>query len=139
MNKKTVHKHYRQTKNNNTDLSMEILEKMIDASDSVRLLSQIMEELNYEELIKAYSPKILFKILVYAYMNDIHSTRKIEKACFHDINFMWLLQGLKVPDHNTIARFISKRISIAGENLFYQLINKLIELKEIELENVFID
>ncbi|WAG70340.1 transposase [Clostridium sp. CF011] len=47
-----------------------------------------MEELNYAKLNKAYSfqgrnpvvePRILFKILVYAYMNDIYSSRNIEK------------------------------------------------------------
>ncbi|MFT5875864.1 MAG: transposase [Clostridium sp.] len=42
-------------------------------------------------------------MLVYAYMNDIYSSRKIEKACKRDINFMWLLQGRKAPDHATIA------------------------------------
>ncbi|WP_374058037.1 transposase, partial [Hafnia paralvei] len=50
-------------------------------------------------LIRAYSTKgrnpevspiILFKILVYAYMNNIYSSRKIEKACRRDINFIWL-------------------------------------------------
>lgn len=84
-------------------------------------------------------PKVLFKILVYAYMNNIYSSRKIEKACTRDINFMWLLQGAKVPDHNTISRFRSKRISLVGEDLFYQLIKKLLELKEVKLENIFID
>lgn len=146
--KTSVHRDYRQIENNNTQLSIKILENMIDNNDSVRLLSQVMEELNYSELIKAYSPKgrksvispkVLFKILVYAYMNNIYSSRKIEKACLRDINFMWLLQGAKAPDHNTIARFRTMRVSVAGENLFYQLINRLIELKEIELENIFID
>ena len=87
---------------------------MIPEDDSVRLLSQILEELYYTKLNEAYSPqgrkpavepKILFKILVYAYMNDIYSSRKIERACKRDINFMWLLQGNPVPDHATIARF----------------------------------
>lgn len=145
---KTVHKDYNQVINNNKQLSIKILEEMIPNNDSVRILSQIMEELNYEKLIKAYSPKgrnpvvspkVLFKILVYAYMNNIYSSRKIEKACSRDINFMWLLQGEKIPDHNTISRFRSKRISIAGEDLFYQLINKLLSIKEIKLENIFID
>lgn len=46
---------------------------------------------------------------------------------------MWIL----APDHNTVARFISC-CKIEIEDLFYQLINKLIELNEIDLENVFI-
>lgn len=121
---------------------------LIPENDSVRLLSQIMEELDYTMLIKAYSlrgrnsavpPKILFKVLVYAYMNNIYSSRKIEKACRRDINFIWLLQGNKAPDHNTIARFRTKRLSNIIDDLFNQLVIKLAELGEVEYKNIFID
>ena len=76
-------------------------EMLIPEDDSVRLLSHILEGLNYESLYRAYSsigrkpavePKILFKVLTYAYANNIYSTRKIEAACRRDINFMWLLK-----------------------------------------------
>jgi len=86
-------------------------EMLIPEDDSVRLLSQILEGLNYGKLYQAYShtgrkpsvePKILFKVLTYAYSNNIYSSRKIEAACRRDINFMWLLQGAKAPDHATI-------------------------------------
>jgi len=121
---------------------------LIPEDDSVRLLSQILEELYYKKLNEAYSsqgrkpavePKILFKILVYAYMNDIYSSRKIEKACKRDINFMWLLQGRKAPDHNTIARFRSKRLVDVVDDLFYQLVKKLKTYGEVEFKNIFID
>ena len=123
-------------------------EVLIPSDDSVRLLSQITEELNYRKLIMAYSlkgrksaipPKIMFKILVYAYMNKIYSTRKIEEACRRDINFMWLLQGCNAPDHNTIARFRTGRLSECIEDLFNQLVVKLSEIGEIKFENIFID
>ncbi|MEG1131946.1 MAG: hypothetical protein RSD77_06490 [Romboutsia sp.] len=83
---KTIHKDYNQIINTNNQLSIKTLEEIIPQNDSVRILSQIMEELNYEKLMKAYSPKginpvvspkVLFKILVYAYMNNIYSSRKI--------------------------------------------------------------
>ena len=67
------------------------LEIFIPEDDSVRLLSLMMEELDYKKLYEAYSQngknpagptKILFKILIYAYMNDIWSSIKIEqKRC----------------------------------------------------------
>ena len=67
------------------------LEIFIPEDDSVILLSLMMEELDYKKLYEAYSqngrnpavpPKILFKILIYAYMNDIWSSIKIEqKRC----------------------------------------------------------
>ena len=69
----------------------------------------MMEELDYKKLYEEYSengrnpalpPKILFKILIYAYMNDIWSSRKIELACKRYINFIWLLQGLEQEDYS---------------------------------------
>ncbi|MBC8059696.1 MAG: IS1182 family transposase [Clostridiaceae bacterium] len=121
---------------------------LIPEDDSVRLLSQIMEELDYTKLIMAYSsqgrnpvvePEILFKVLIYAYMNDIYSSRKIELACKRDINFMWLLKGRQAPDHNTIARFRTERLIGIVDDLFNQLVNKLKDWGEIQFKNIFID
>lgn len=123
-------------------------EILIPKDDSVRLLSQITEELDYRNLAMAYSikgrnpaipPKIMFQVLVYAYMNKIYSTRKIEEACKRDINFMWLIQGHNAPDHNTIARFRTGRLSECIEDLFNQLVVRLSEIGEIKYENIFID
>jgi transposase len=104
---------------------------LIPKNDSVRLLSEIMDELDYSALYQDYSrkgrktvvsPQNLFKIIVYGYMNNLYSSRAIEQACRRDINFMWLLEGAKVPDHNTIARFRSERTATVAEDLFYQLV-----------------
>ena len=114
----------------------------------MRLLSLMMEELDYKKLYEAYSqngrnpavpPKILFKILIYAYMNDIWSSRKIELACKRDVNFMWLLEGFKAPDHNNIVRFRTGRLELILDDLFNQFIVKLYENNELELKNLFID
>jgi transposase len=121
---------------------------LIPEDDSVRLLSQILEVLNYEKLGLAYSskgrkpvaePKILFKVLVYASMNNIYSSRKIETACRRDINFMWLLQGRKAPDHATIARFRKDHLSDAVEDLFYQMVKYLNQTGEVNFEHLFVD
>ena len=148
INKETIQKDY----TNNCEVYQLILPFktgiLIPDDDSVRLLSQIMEELNYTKLNEAYSsqgrnsavePKILFKILIYGYMNDIYSSRKIEKACKRDINFMWLLQGCKAPDHCTIARFRSERLVGVVDDLFNQFVKKLETYGEVEFENIFID
>ena len=123
-------------------------EVLIPEDDSVRLLNQILEGLNYEKLYQAYSsigrkpavePKILFKILTYAYMNNIYSSRKIESACKRDINFMWLLEGNPAPDHSTISRFRKDYLANAGEDLFYQMVDYLHQIGEVEFENLFVD
>ena len=144
----TLYKNYSQI-SENYQLKLPIdLDVLIPEDDSVRLLSLMMEELDYKKLYEAYSPngrnpavppKILFKILIYAYMNDIWSSRKIELACKRDVNFMWLLEGFKAPDHNTIARFRTGRLEPILDDLFNQFIIKLYENNELELKNLFID
>ena len=116
--------------------------------DPVRLLFEVTEGLDYTELYNTYStlgrnpaidPAILFRILIYGYMNKLYSSRDIERACNRDINFMWLLQGQKALDHNTIARFRSERLEKCIDNLFNQLIIKLGEMQEVRFQNIFID
>lgn len=123
-------------------------ETVIAPDDSVRLLSHILEELNYTKLYQAYSqkgrkpsvePRILFKVIIYAFMEGIYSTREIEKACKRDINFKWLLQGYSAIDHSNIARFIKHYLNDCLEDLFYQMICKLKDINEIKFENLFVD
>ncbi len=124
------------------------LEGLVPDDDSVRLLSKELEDLDYTLLYRAYStkgrnpvvnPKIMFKILTYAYSQNIYSSRKIEKACLRDINFMWLLAGNKAPDHTTIARFRTGFLAEACEDLFYQVVRNLAKNDELSKETIFID
>ena len=41
---------------------------------------------------------------MYGYSYGIRSSRKLERATYHNLSFIWLVGGLK-PDHKTIARF----------------------------------
>ena len=124
------------------------LEGLIPEDDSVRLLSHVLEGLNYYKLYSAYSsigrkpaiePQTMFKILVYAYSQNIYSSRGIEKACHRDINFRWLLAGQNPPDHSTIDRFRHFYASEAIDDLFYQLVRYLHSIGELKFENVFLD
>ena len=123
------------------------LEARIPGDESVRLISQIVEGMDLRELYGSYSPlgrkptdpKTLLKIVAYAYMEGIYSTRKTATACRRDINFMWLLAGEPAPDHTTISRFRKDRIGGIVEGLFYQLVKILEDLGEVTYENVFED
>lgn len=124
------------------------LESLVSNDDSVRLLIHELEDLNYSLLYQAYSakgrnpavdPKTMFKILTYAYSQNIYSSRKIETACKRDINSMWLLAGQKAPDHSTIARFRTGFLADACEDLFYQMVRRLKQMNELSKETVFID
>lgn len=121
--------------------------ELIPADDSVRLLSAVLERMDYSKLHAAYSrlgriersPESLFKIMVYGYMNGIYSSRKLEQACRRDVNFMYLMGRSKAPDHATIARFRSDRLTDVVEDLFSELVHNLAEMGELSLCSVFID
>jgi transposase len=81
----------------------------------------------------------MLKIMIYANIENIYSSRDIERACHRDINFIWLLNGSKAPNHFEIARFRSQRLSKCGEELFYEIVKKLYEEEEIRYEHLFVD
>lgn len=122
------------------------IEKMLPENDPVFKLVEICEELDYSKLEKEYirtwrklDPETMFIILVYAYMRRIYSSRLIEEACRTDIRFMWILGMREAPDHSMIARFQNERLVPVIEDLFYQLVMKLIEMNEVSYTNVFVD
>ena len=59
----------------------------------------------------AYDPKILLKIVLFAYSRGLTGSRRIEQACRENVTFMALTCGQK-PDHSTICAFVS---SMQGE------------------------
>jgi hypothetical protein len=81
----------------------------------------------------------MLKIMVYAAMNGIFSSRDIETACRRDINFMFLLEGMPVPDHATIARFVSMHLSSCSKDILAEVTTSLLSMGEISGKTVFID
>ncbi|MGC8863832.1 MAG: transposase, partial [Armatimonadota bacterium] len=88
------------------------LDEMVPEGSDVRVLSEVMDHLDWSALEKqscgpgrpAYPPRVMAKILVYAYSKGMRSSRKIEELVECDIRYMWLAGGLR-PDFHTIARF----------------------------------
>lgn len=125
------------------------MEKIIPSDEPVRLLNAVLEELDYSKLAATYSrlgrieytPRLLFKIVLYGCSRGIYSSRGIERACRENINFMYLLEGQRAPDHNTIARFRSEHLPEVIEDLLYQMVEILVKHGEISFEEsaVFID
>ena len=121
--------------------------KNIPSDDPVRLLSTFVEGMELSDLYNTYgkikkdqvSPRQLLKIVIYAGMNRIYSSRDIEKSCRRDINFMYLLEGKPSPNHATIARFISLHLSQCSSNILAEVSNILYELGGISGRHIFID
>ena len=111
------------------------VESMIPSDETVGLLDQVLEELDYRKLYLTYSdmgrnpsvdPVSMFKVMVYAYSQGIYSTRRIEEACRYDVRYRYLLDGQSAPDHNTISRF--RKDHLRGDvldDLFMQFMKKL--------------
>ena len=120
----------------------------IEKNAPVRLLNAVMERMDYSKLYAAYSrlgrieysPKILLKIMVYGYMRKQISSRALEACCRENLHFIYLLEGQRAPDHNTINRFRKNILTQeAGQDILHQLVVLLHEKGLLSLEAAFID
>ena len=117
----------------------------ITANDPVRVVDAIVEGLDLKEFKKlyrergrcAYHPKMMLKIILYAYMNNIYSCRKIERQVHRDIHFIWLASQER-PDYVTINRF-RNRVRNEINNIFTQVVLLLAERGFITLDVEYID
>jgi hypothetical protein len=81
----------------------------------------------------------MLKLLVYGYLTNTYSSRKLEDQATQNVYFMWLL-GMKKPDHNTINRFRSEKLSGILKQIFSQIVLLLAEQGIVSLkEAVFTD
>jgi transposase len=88
------------------------IDELVSKDHFVRFLDRIVEQLDFKELYGSYSeegntayhPKMLIKILIYAYTIAVRSSRQIESKLMSDIYFMYLSGGQK-PNFRTISDF----------------------------------
>lgn len=121
------------------------IDENISPNDPVRLLDSIIDRLDLSSIEKlykirgryTYDPRMMLKVILYAYMNNIYSCRKIEKLVLRDTHFIWL-SGYQKPDFITINRF-RNRIKTEIEKIFTQLVILLVELGHITLNVEYID
>lgn len=122
------------------------LEELIEANHPVRTVSDVIDGLDLECLIKnykpggtsSYHPRMLLKVLVYGYLCNIFSSRRLEDALKQNIHFMWL-SGMSRPDHNTINRFRSERLKDEVRSIFTQVVLLLESQGHVSLKTVFTD
>src|SRR5512133_3514961 len=101
------------------------LEDEIEPNHLVRVVHAAVEKMNltkvYEQYAgggtSSYHPKMLLKVLIYAYSQQIYSSRKIAKALRENIHFMWL-SGRQQPDFRTLNDFRSRIMKPVIEQVF---------------------
>ena len=139
---------YRYGNNRNQRVLLpESMDEYIASDDPVRVYDAFVEALDLEKLgfnidphkvgNPEYSPHVMLKLLVYGYSYGIRSSRKLERACYHNLAFIWLTQGLK-PDHKTIANFRKNNRTPLSEVL-KQCARICIKLNLIEGNTLFLD
>src|SRR5665811_1725183 len=100
---------------NQTALFPDTLEGYVDKDNPVRFIDAFVDSLNLEKLgfkhsiptevgRPSYDPADILKLYVYGYLNQIRSSRKLERECHRNVEVMWLMKKL-APDHKTIADF----------------------------------
>ena len=137
--------HFRPYSPNQTILFPQRIDKDIAEDDPVRLISSIVESLELSSIRRLYKergrspydPKMLLKVVIYAYMNNIYSCRRIEKSLKRDIHFIWLA-GHEQPDFITINRF-RNRVKEEINNVFTQLVLLLSSKGLVTLDVEYID
>ena len=122
------------------------LGSLIPENHLVRVVDRVIEEIKISPLIEtykgggtsSYSPRVMLKIMVYAYIEKIYTSRRIEKAVRDNINFMWI-SGMSRPNHATINNFRSKRLKESIEEVFSSVVEILVGRGYVKAENLFID
>lgn len=123
------------------------IEDYVSRDDPVRVYDAFVEALNFDELgivldedkigNPEYDPKSMLKLLIYGYSYGIRSSRKLERAVYHNISFIWLVGGIK-PDHKTISSFRKNNRSALKEVL-KQCAKLCMKLDLIEGNTLFLD
>jgi len=122
------------------------LDELIEPNHPVRVVNKVIDSINIDALIKGYSgggtssyhPRMLLKVLVYGYLCNVYSSRKLESCTKENIHFMWL-SGMQQPDHNTINRFRSERLKDVLKNIFAQTVHLLSNSGHLSMKEIYTD
>ena len=122
------------------------LDEKVPKNSPARIINQIVDNLDLSKVFDtykgggttAYNPRMMLKVVLYGYLNNIYSSRKIEQALTDRVTFMWL-SGNQTPDHNTINRFRSSHLKDSIHEVFTQVVVMLVEMGCLSLEVAYID
>lgn len=122
------------------------LDELIPATHPVRVLNSIVDRLDVSQVLASYKgggnscfhPRMMLKVLIYAYLNNIYSSRKIGRQLQEHLHYMWLSGGAR-PDFRTINYFRGKRLKDSFDGIFTQVVELLHSEGFVSLEVQYID
>lgn len=109
----------------------------------VRVINQVVNKLDLTFLFSTYlgggtsafHPRMLLKVLLYAYCLKIYTGRKIANVLRSDLTFMWL-SGKQFPNFRTINNFRSGHLKESIDTVFKSLLLFMFEEGYIHLEGM---
>ena len=137
--------HFRPYTNKQIVLFPQRIDEDIAEDAPVRVVDALIDGLDlggFRKLYKeagrsAYDPRMMLKAIIYGYMSNVYSCRKIEERLRRDTHFIWLA-GYEKPDFITINRF-RNRVKDEINALFTQVVVLLAERGFVSLEVEYID
>lgn len=130
-------------------LTLEV-EEIIRPNGPVYIFNKLMKGIDLKKYLvsdsietrgrKGYNTTSLLKVVLFSFqLKGYESTREIEKLCYTDIRFRWLLQDEKsYPIHMTISNFINKYLLLSIEDIFYDITNYIIDKQKIDTNHIYI-
>ena len=122
------------------------LDELVPENHMVRVVDAVIDRLDISDILSTYrgggnsafNPKMMLKVLVFAYLSNVYSSRRIEELLKRDICFMWLA-GMKRPDFRTINYYRGKRLKEGFDAVFTQVVRLLHEEGFVSLKVQYID
>jgi len=122
------------------------LDELVPKEHVVRLVAAVVDRLDISEILSTYrgggnscfDPRMMLKVLIYAYLNNTYSSRKIEQQLKENVNYMWL-SGMSRPDYRTINFFRGKRLKSGIDTIFTHVVELLHNAGLISLNVQYID
>ena len=122
------------------------LDELVPENHMVRVVDAVIDRLDISDILSTYrgggnsafNPKMMLKELVFAYLSNVYSSRRIEELLKRDIYFMWLA-GMKRPDFRTINYYRCKRLKEGFDAVFTQVVRLLHEEGFVSLKVQYID
>lgn len=119
---------------------------VIPKNHVVREINTAIDNMNIDMLLEkylpggtsSYNPRMMLKILIFAYTQKIYSSRRIATALSRDTYFMWLA-GMNTPDFRTINNFRSEKMKNIIEKVLGQMVVMLASQGYVNLDDYFVD
>jgi len=123
------------------------MKQWLPADDLAYFIMDVVGELDLWAVYQSYdgtkggqppfAPKMMTALLLYAYCVGIPSSRKIEKATYHQVPFR-VITADQHPDHDTIAEFRKRHLK-ALSGLFVQALQLCRKVGLVKLGHVSLD